>query len=127
MRRDIQNTERLDEQNVLRETNASYLANALEKIPGVNTITPPAGLTRRSYYDYVIQLNPDVVGPFSIQRVVDAMAAELGTFIETLDAPMNANILYNPLLSKVANTKEMIRDLNAKRFDLPFAHKACGR
>lgn len=116
--------ERLDQQNALRETNASYLTNALEKIPGVNTVIPPAGLTRRTYYDYVIQLNPDIVGPFSIHRVVEAMAAELSTFIEPLDAPMNSNILYNPLLSKFANTKELIHQLNPKRFDLPFAHKA---
>ncbi|MDC9607068.1 DegT/DnrJ/EryC1/StrS family aminotransferase [Xenorhabdus griffiniae] len=116
--------ELLNEQNAVRETNASYLANALEKIPGVNTITPPAGLTRRTYYDYVIQLSADIVGPFSIHRVVEAMAAELGTFVETLDAPMNSNILYNPLLSKIANTKELISQLDPKRFELPFAHKA---
>ncbi len=116
--------EKLDEQNAVRDANASYLANALEKIPGVNTINPPVGLTRRAYYDYVIQLNPDIVGPFSIHKVVEAMAAELGTFIETLDAPMNSNILYNPLLSKMANTEELRRQLNPKRFDLPFAHKA---
>ena len=116
--------ERLDEQNAVREANASYLTNALKQISGVNTVIPPAELTRRSYYDYVIQLNPDIVGPFSIHRVVEAMAAELGTFIETLDAPMNSNILYNPLLSKLAYTKELIQQLNPKRFDLPFAHKA---
>lgn len=116
--------EQLDELNTLREVNASYLSNALEKIPGVNTIIPPVELTRRSYYDYVIQLNPDIVGPFSIHRVVEAMAAELGTFIETLDAPMNSNVLYNSLLSKLASTKDLIEQLNPKRFDLPFAHQA---
>ncbi|MDB6367469.1 DegT/DnrJ/EryC1/StrS family aminotransferase [Photorhabdus bodei] len=116
--------ERLDEQNAVREANASYLTNALETISGVNTVIPPIGLTRRTYYDYVIQLDADIVGPFSIHRVVEAMSAELGTFIETLDAPMNSNILYNPLLFKTANTKELIHQLNPKRFDLPFAHKA---
>ncbi|MBM3468000.1 MAG: DegT/DnrJ/EryC1/StrS family aminotransferase [Alphaproteobacteria bacterium] len=116
--------ELLDEQNAVREDNASYLASALESIPGVNTIKPPEGLTRRSYYDYVIQLNPDIVGPFSIHRVVDAMAVELGTFIETLDAPMNINVLYNPLLSKFASTKELTQQLNPIRFDLPNANIA---
>lgn len=116
--------EQLDAQNTLREVNASYLANALEKIPGVNTITPPSGLTKRTYYDYVIQLNPDIIGPFSIHQVVTAMAAELGTFIETLDAPMNSNILYNPLLFKTVTDKKELEQLNPKRFDLPFAHQA---
>ncbi|MBP2167389.1 L-glutamine:scyllo-inosose aminotransferase/L-glutamine:2-deoxy-scyllo-inosose/3-amino-2,3-dideoxy-scyllo-inosose aminotransferase [Erwinia toletana] len=116
--------ELLDEQNTVREANALYLTHALEKIPGVNTIIPPAGLTRRTYYDYVIQLNADITGPFLIHRVVEAMAAELGTFIETLDAPMNANILYNPLLAKTVNTQELIRQLEPKRFNLPFAHQA---
>ncbi|WP_302051695.1 DegT/DnrJ/EryC1/StrS family aminotransferase [Photorhabdus heterorhabditis] len=116
--------ELLDEQSAVREANASYLANALEQIPGVNTVTPPTGLTRRAYYDYVIQLSADIVGPFSIHRVVEAMAAELGTFIETLDAPMNSNVLYNPLLSKITNAKELIPLLDPKRFDLPFAYKA---
>lgn len=116
--------ELLDKQSVIRENNASYLTRALEKIPGVNTVTPPANLTRRAYYDYVIQLDPDIVGPFSIHRVADSMAAELGTFFETLDAPMNSNVLYNPLLSKFAHTKELIYELDPKRFDLPCAHRA---
>ena len=114
----------LDDQSELREVNASYLTNALEKIPGVNTITPSAELTRRAYYDYVIQLDADIVGHFSIHRVVEAITAELGTFFETLDSPMNENILYNPLLSKFANTEELISQLNPKRFNLPCAHKA---
>ena len=114
----------LDEQNTVREANASYLNKALDEISGINTVVPPDGLTRRTYYDYVIQLNADILGPFSIHRVVEAMSAELGTFIETLDMPMNSNILYNPLLSKTTNTKELINQLDPKRFDLPFAHNA---
>lgn len=116
--------ELLDEQNDLREANASYLIKALDKIPGVNTIAAPAELTRRVYYDFVIQLDPEVLGPFSIHRVVEAMAAELGAFVETLDAPMNNNTLYNPLLAKIANMNELTDKLNPKRFNLPFAHKA---
>ncbi|MEY7971417.1 aminotransferase class I/II-fold pyridoxal phosphate-dependent enzyme [Saccharomonospora xinjiangensis] len=120
--------ELLDEQNSHRERNAGMLAGMLARIPGVSTLPVPEGLTRRTYYDHVIRLDPEVVGPFSINRVVDAVAAELGTFVETLDAPLNANPLYVPLRSpRLARLAER-GEFDPRRFDLPAAtegHRTC--
>lgn len=117
--------ESLDRQNELRERNATRLAELLEQIPGVSTLPAPAAVTRRTYYDYVIRLDPEVLGPFSIQRVVAAMTAELNVFVETLDAPLNANPLYGPLKSpRMPRSAGIRRRFDPARFDLPEATAA---
>ncbi|HEX6969468.1 MAG TPA: DegT/DnrJ/EryC1/StrS family aminotransferase [Micromonosporaceae bacterium] len=117
--------EQFDEQQALRERNASLLAGLLAEIPGVSTLPAPAALNRRTYYDYVIRLDPDVLGPFSVQQVVAALTAELNVFIETLDAPLNANRLYVPLKSpRLPRTEETRRLFLPARFDLPHATAA---
>ncbi|MFI8199446.1 DegT/DnrJ/EryC1/StrS family aminotransferase [Streptomyces sp. NPDC085942] len=115
----------LDAQSALRSSNAEILNGLLERIPGVSTVPAPAGLTRRTYYDYVIRLDPDLLGAVPIDRVVDAMAAELGMFFETLDAPLNANKLYGPLKSPRTPPSEAVREkLDPARFPLPAATAA---
>jgi dTDP-4-amino-4,6-dideoxygalactose transaminase len=121
--------ELLDGQNELRERNADLLSGLLSRFPGVSTLARPAPVTRRTYYDYVIRLDPDVLGPFSVDRVVAALTAELNLFFETLDTPLNGNRLYNPLLVPgLAGTEEERRRLDPRRFDLPeatAAHRTC--
>jgi L-glutamine:scyllo-inosose aminotransferase/L-glutamine:2-deoxy-scyllo-inosose/3-amino-2,3-dideoxy-scyllo-inosose aminotransferase len=121
--------ELLDGQNELRERNADLLSGLLGRIPGVSTLPRPAQVTGRTYYDYVIRLDPGVLGPFSVDRVVAALTAELNLFFETLDTPLNGNRLYDPLLVPgLARTEEERRRLDPTRFDLPeatAAHRTC--
>ncbi|GHE70218.1 hypothetical protein GCM10018785_43400 [Streptomyces longispororuber] len=115
----------LDEQTAVRERNATALAERLAAIPGVSTVPAPPGLTRRTYYDYVIRLDRDLLGALPVQRVVDAMSAELGMFFETLDAPLNANPLYVPLKSpRTPRSDAVRRNLDPARFELPAATAA---
>lgn len=117
--------ELFDEQQRLRARNGSLLEKLLAEIPGVATLPVPEGLTQRTYYDFVIRLNPDVLGPFPVTRVVDALTAELNVFFETLDTPLNANPLYVPLKSpRLPRTEEARRLFLPSRFDLPVATAA---
>lgn len=117
--------ELFDEQQRLRSHNAALLESLLAEIPGVATLPAPPGLTRRTYYDFVIRLDPEVLGPFSVNRVVEALTAELNVFFETLDAPLNANPLYVPLRSpRLPRTEETRRLFLPSRFDLPVATAA---
>lgn len=114
-----------DAQQRRREQNANLLAGMLAEIPGVSPVPAPAALTRRTYYDYVIRLDPEVLGPFSVTRVVDALTAELNLFFETLDAPLNDNPLYVPLKSpRLPRTEQTRRLYLPSRFDLPVATEA---
>lgn len=114
--------ESFDELQACRAGNAELLTGLLAQIPGVSTLPAPARLTRRTYYDYVIRLDPQVLGPFPVQRVVDALTAELNVFVETLDAPLNDNPLYVPLRSpRLPRTEETRRLFLPSRFDLPAA------
>jgi dTDP-4-amino-4,6-dideoxygalactose transaminase len=117
--------ELFDELQEHRARNGAILAGLLAAIPGVSTLPTPAGLTRRTYYDYVIRLDPQVLGPFSIQRVVAALTAELNVFVETLDTPLNDNPLYVPLKSpRLPRTEQTRRLFLPSRFDLPAATAA---
>ena len=115
----------LDEQNALREQNAALLSNLLEQIPGLSTFRAPEAVTRRTYYQYPVRLDPQVLGPFSTLQVIDALTAELNVYIEMIDVPLNANRLYNPLTSpRLPRTKEAQQAFNPARFDLPHATDA---
>lgn len=115
----------LDEQNAHRGRNAALLADLLAGIEGVSTPSAPAAVTQRTYYDHVIRFDETILGPFSIQRVVEAMTAELNLYFETLDAPLNANPLYVPLKSpRLPRTEEARRLFDPRRFDLPEATAA---
>lgn len=119
----------LDAQNEIRERNATDLARMLATIPGVSTLPAPAAVTRRTYYDYVIRLDPETVGPFSVDRVVAALTAELNLYFETLDTPLNHNVLYSPAkATHLPRTDEVRRLFDPTRFDLPeatAAHRTC--
>ncbi|MEU4366917.1 DegT/DnrJ/EryC1/StrS family aminotransferase [Micromonospora chersina] len=117
--------EDFDKQQAHRLANAARLDVELARIPGVSPLVLPANLTKRTVYDYVIRLNPDVLGPFSVSRVVSALAAELNCFVETLDAPLNANPLYVPLKSPRLPDSDEVRQLfHPGRFELPEATAA---
>ncbi|MFI1012782.1 DegT/DnrJ/EryC1/StrS family aminotransferase [Streptomyces sp. NPDC020965] len=115
----------LDQQSEVRERNASALTALLAAIPGVSTVPAPAGLTRRTYYDYIIRLDRELLGGLPIQRVVDAMTAELNVFFETLDTPLNANPLYTPLKSpRLPRSAPDRQSFDPTRFELPEATAA---
>jgi dTDP-4-amino-4,6-dideoxygalactose transaminase len=115
----------LDRQNRQRERAAGLLAGLLAEIPGVSTVPAPPQVTRRTYYDHVIRLDPRVLGEFDIQRVVAAVTAELNLFIETLDTPLNHNPLYNPEKSpRMPKTAAIRQRFRPDQFDLPAATAA---
>jgi len=117
--------EDFDKQQAHRHANAARLDAELARIPGVSPLAVPAKLTLRTVYDYVIRLDPEVLGPFSTARVVEALTAELNCFVETLDAPLNANPLYVPLRSpRLADSDEIRRLYLPSRFELPEATAA---
>ena len=112
----------LDRENKIRAENAKSLAEALGKIPGISV--PPAleGVTRRTYYQFLVHLDPDVLGPYDPDKVVAALAAELGAFCELIDSPLNANRLYAPLSSpRTPKDPAVRRALDPTRFALPTA------
>ncbi len=117
--------EQFEEQQVRRAVNAGILTGMLEQIAGISTLSAPEAVTRRTYYDFVIRLNPEVLGPFSAERVVEALSAELKCFVETLDAPLNANRLYVPMKSpRLPDTLEVRELFDPRRFPLPHATAA---
>jgi len=112
----------LDRQNEIRAENAKLLAEQLGKIPGISV--PPAleGVTSRTYYQFLVHLDPDVLGPYDPEKVVAALVAELDVFCELIDEPLNANRLYVPLSSpRSSNDPAVRRSLDPKRFALATA------
>lgn len=115
----------VEEQNRLREANAVKVQNGLRGLRGVSIPQADPRVTRRSFYQFLIKFDRKVLGSYDAEKLVAAIAAETGVFCELIDTPLNANRLYNPLLSVRTPLDTTIRQaLDPKRFELPNARLA---
>lgn len=88
--------ERLEEQNSLKEKNASYLADLLKNIPGLHNVIPHAQNDKRAYYHFNIRYSKSYWHEKDINKVCDALSAELGILIHPAYQPLNLNKLFQP-------------------------------
>lgn len=117
--------ERFHEQQALRRRNASLIAEMVDEIPGCSVPQAQPVVTARSFYQFLVRLDPEVLGPYDPVKVVAAIGAETGVFCEMIDAPLNANCLYTPLRSpRTPASAELRAMLDPKRFNLPAAYIA---
>lgn len=115
----------LEAENRLREQNADYLHSLLREVGGIIPLHRNSKVDRLTYYHFCVRINLEEFGHNSIDSICKALTAELNILIEPVDAPLNRNILYNPLLSPRTPVSEDIRKrFDPKRFSLPIALKA---
>lgn len=91
--------ERFPEQVKQREAMADYLEESLSEIPGIGLLKRDLRHTRRSFYRYVIKIDPDF---FMCDHEVfsDALSGE-GIPVDTGYPAMNRYDLFQPGLSKL--------------------------
>jgi dTDP-4-amino-4,6-dideoxygalactose transaminase len=88
----------LDEENALRERNANYLRERLKAIDGVSPLLVRPGTDATTYYQFCFKMDTQKFGR-NVEWIRRALMAELELFIEAADAPLNNNVLYNPVRS----------------------------
>ncbi|RME86417.1 MAG: DegT/DnrJ/EryC1/StrS family aminotransferase [Caldilineae bacterium] len=117
--------ERFPEQIAQREAMAAYMDEALTEIPGVRPLPRDPRHTTRSFYRYVLALDPDV---FGAER--DAVAYALikeGIPAETGYPPMHRYDLFQPLLSQLPVACAFPERFRFEEMHFPVAERACLR
>jgi L-glutamine:scyllo-inosose aminotransferase/L-glutamine:2-deoxy-scyllo-inosose/3-amino-2,3-dideoxy-scyllo-inosose aminotransferase len=117
--------ERLDEENAHRRSCVRELAASLTSVEGVQLINAGADLEQATFYKLPLRLDPSAFAGLSAHEVVPVLAAELGTDIRRIDAPLNKHPLYVPTkVPLVVNGDELRREIEPTRFALPNAEQA---
>lgn len=112
---------RLDIENKHRHCNFVQFVELLNDLPGVEAITGGEA-DEPTYYKVCLRFEPDLLAGLSIAVLARALAEELSLPVEPVDLPLNANPLYQPLLSphigRLARAAELY---DPRSFDLPVA------
>ena len=87
---------RLDDQNAHREAMAAELERGLAALGDFGPIPQPEAATRRSVYEYGIRFRPGTFGELPIERVAQAVSAELGMTVWPPDLPLHRSVLFHP-------------------------------
>ena len=115
---------RLDIENSHRQRNFAQLALMLREVPGVSAITDERA-EEPTHYKVCLRFEAALLGGLDIGLVARALAEELSLPVEPIDAPLNANTLYQPLRSpQIGRLADAAETYDPKRFFLPNATAA---
>jgi dTDP-4-amino-4,6-dideoxygalactose transaminase len=116
---------RIDEENAHRRTCVDALAACLESVEGVKLIIPGREVERPTFYRLALRVDRSAFADLSAHELVPALAAELGTDVRRVDAPLNAHPLYVPTKAPLAARSVELREaLEPSRVALPNAERA---
>lgn len=119
--------ERLPGQNSRRARAARFLDREFSAIDGLEIVLPYPRNTERTYYHYVLPVDPDAFARLPIEVICEAVSAELGAWVHPPVRPLDAHPLYQPRLHPFARLPGWTERLNPRRFDLPEAHRLAER
>ena len=88
--------QRLDAQHAHREKRAGELERGLAEIGDFGPIPLPEPADRRSVYEYGIRFKPGTFGAAPVERVADAVSAELGMALWPPDLPLHRSVMLQP-------------------------------
>jgi L-glutamine:2-deoxy-scyllo-inosose/3-amino-2,3-dideoxy-scyllo-inosose aminotransferase len=92
----LQQLPHLDARLEHQAANAEYLDRELGRIDGVTPLTQPAGVQRRTVYEYLVRIDRHRFADQSVERICDALRMELNLMFYPTDAPLDRSLLYQP-------------------------------
>lgn len=104
---------RLDGQHERRERFAGKLEPGLASLGDFGPVPVPAGTDRRSIYEYGIRFRPGTFGDAPVDRVAEALEAELGRAVYPPDVPLYRSPLFRP--ETTPRYRQVWRDVARKR------------
>ncbi len=114
--------ERFPEQMQERESNADYLEESLSEIEGISLLKRDLRHTRRSFYRYIININPDY---FNCEHQVFCYAlSKEGIPVDTGYPAMNRYDLFQPQLSKLPVPSAFPEYFDFENMSLPITERA---
>lgn len=119
--------ERLDEQNRLRNENFRTLRHQLAALDGVWLVETADAAEQATFYRLCCRFDERVLATRDAAALAEALTMELRLPVERIDAPLNDNPLYRPLLApQVAAVPAYAARVDPTRFALPHAQAAYG-
>ncbi len=114
--------ERFPEQMQERESNADYLEESLSEIEGISLLKRDLRHTRRSFYRYIINIDPDY---FNCEHQVFCYAlSKEGIPVDTGYPAMNRYDLFQPQLSKLPVPSAFPEYFDFETMSLPVTERA---
>lgn len=114
--------ERFEDQRREREENGRYLEEIAERVPGVHVMKADERITRWSFYNYLLRIDPEEFGATNAVVCV-ALEAE-GVPGELQYPPMNHYDLFQPSLSRLPVAVEFADRLDPSKMSFPVAEAA---
>jgi dTDP-4-amino-4,6-dideoxygalactose transaminase len=114
--------ERFEAQRAEREENARYLEEIVTSVPGVHVMKADERITRWSFYNYILRIDPDEFGAGN-EPVCAALEAE-GVPGEVQYPPMSRYDLFQPSLSRLPVAVEFADRLDPAKMSFPVAEAA---
>jgi dTDP-4-amino-4,6-dideoxygalactose transaminase len=118
--------DRFEAQRALREEGARMLEARIGSVEGVRLNPVDERITRRSFYRYVIRLDPEAFAGAANETVADALVAE-GIPAEIQYPPMSRYDLFQPSRSRLPVCVEYADRLDPARMSFPVAESAAER
>ncbi|MGJ0577139.1 DegT/DnrJ/EryC1/StrS family aminotransferase [Xenorhabdus bovienii] len=113
--------EKLDAENMTRRRNAEYLDELMQQI-GCAPQQTTQGTTERVYYNYAIRLPESVLAKASVEKLAEALSAELHLPCKPMYASLNQCSLYQPSSRRrFALNQDFQSAVQPQRFSLPIA------
>lgn len=117
--------QKLEEWNRLKEKNATYLNNHLKDIPGIKIMHRHSQISKQSYYRYAIKIDSEYFSGKSVKNICKALEAELNFVIEQPYKPVHKSPLYRPQTKKRYHwSQEHWEALSTEKYHLPVSEKA---
>jgi dTDP-4-amino-4,6-dideoxygalactose transaminase len=114
--------ERFEAQRVERAENARYLEEIVTSVPGVHVMKADERITRWSFYNYILRIDPDEFGAEN-EPVCAALEAE-GIPGEVQYPPMSRYDLFQPSRSRLPVAVEFADRLDPAKMSFPVAEAA---
>ncbi len=115
--------DRFPSQQEERAANGKSFEELVAQVPGVRVMPADARITRWSFYNYIIAIDPDVFAGRTNTVVCAAMEAE-GIPAEVQYPSMNRNELFQPSLSRLPVCVEHADRLDPQTMSFPVAEAA---
>jgi dTDP-4-amino-4,6-dideoxygalactose transaminase len=118
--------DRFEAQRALREEGERILEELIGDVEGVRMNPVDERVTRRSFYRYILRIDPEAFAGASNQTVADALEAE-GIGAEVQYPPMSRYDLFQPRKSRLPVCVEYADRLDPAHMSFPVAESAAER
>lgn len=115
--------QKFPEQLAERAVNGARFEEQVAQVPGVRTMPHDTRVTRWSFYNYILAIDPDAFGGATNERVCLAMEAE-GIPAEVQYPSLNHDELFQPSLSRLPVAVEYAARLDPQTMSFPVAEAA---